>query len=156
MVIDVSSPGLAGAYYFRAELLTDDGDIGHRAYTNPIWMTLVYPPAPIDDLAAAAMDDAIRLRWSAITLDEIGQPTTVDQYVVYRDTDPYFITESADSIGVTTDLWFDDTDAGVGDPTTNHYYVVRAVDSLGHRSSDSNRVGEFERSVSGLLDLSLD
>ena len=155
-VIDVSSPGLAGAYYFRAELLTDDGDIGHRAYTNPIWMTLVYPPAPIDDLAAAAMDDAIRLRWSAITLDEIGQPTTVDQYVVYRDTDPYFISESADSIGVTTDLWFDDTDASVGDPTTNHYYVVKAVDSLGHRSSDSNRVGEFERSVSGLLDLSLD
>jgi hypothetical protein len=149
-VIDLSSLGLTGAYYFRAELLTDDGDVGHRAYTNPIWITFVYPPGAIDDLTATVMGDTIRLGWSAVTLDESGQPTSVDHYVVYRSPDPFFLAESADSIGGATDPWFDDTDAGVGDPTTNHYYVVKAVDSFGNRALDSNRVGKFDRPVSGI------
>ncbi len=31
--------GLTGTNYLRAELLTSDGQAGHRAYTNPIWLT---------------------------------------------------------------------------------------------------------------------
>jgi hypothetical protein len=31
--------GLLGPVYLRAELLTSDGASGHRAYTNPIWVT---------------------------------------------------------------------------------------------------------------------
>jgi len=35
---DLGGLGLSGAYYLRAECLTADGDAGHRAYTNPIWI----------------------------------------------------------------------------------------------------------------------
>ncbi|MBP6876127.1 MAG: hypothetical protein KBD56_08660 [Candidatus Eisenbacteria bacterium] len=36
--VALSSVGLAGHVYLRAELLTSDGASGHRAYTNPIWV----------------------------------------------------------------------------------------------------------------------
>ena len=36
--VDLSTFGLTGTHYFRCELLTDDGDAGHRAYTNPVWI----------------------------------------------------------------------------------------------------------------------
>lgn len=44
------------------------------------------------------------------------------------------------------------TDAGVlGDPATNHYYIVRAlaIDRYGHQvlSADSRRVGAFDFAV---------
>lgn len=38
-VVDLGAFGLTGPMYLRAELLTDDGDAGHRAFTNPIWIT---------------------------------------------------------------------------------------------------------------------
>jgi hypothetical protein len=37
--VDLNGFGLDGTYYLRAQLLTSDGDAGHRAYTNPIWIT---------------------------------------------------------------------------------------------------------------------
>lgn len=37
--IDLGTFGFEGNRFFRAELRTDDGDAGHRAYTNPIWLT---------------------------------------------------------------------------------------------------------------------
>ncbi len=36
---DLGGHGFSGPYYFRAECLTSDGDAGHRAYSNPIWIT---------------------------------------------------------------------------------------------------------------------
>lgn len=35
---DLGGLGFTGLRYFRAECLTSDGDAGHRAYTNPIWI----------------------------------------------------------------------------------------------------------------------
>ncbi len=37
-MVDLDGHGFDGPYYFRAEVLTDDGDRGHRGYTNPIWI----------------------------------------------------------------------------------------------------------------------
>jgi len=44
---DLATLGLGGMHYLRAELLTDDGDAGHRAHTNPIWILF-------DQISAAA------------------------------------------------------------------------------------------------------
>jgi hypothetical protein len=33
------------------------------------------------------------------------------------------------------------------DTGSNHYYVIKAVDSLGRKSTDSNKVGEFDISL---------
>ncbi len=43
--LDLGGPGYIGRHYFRAEVETDDGDVGHRAYTNPIWIDFEEPSA---------------------------------------------------------------------------------------------------------------
>jgi hypothetical protein len=41
------------------------------------------------------------------------------------------------------------TDAGAaGVVGTNYYYIVKAVDALGRKSAESNKVGEFDHSLS--------
>ncbi|MFH1279390.1 MAG: hypothetical protein ABIK65_13545 [Candidatus Eisenbacteria bacterium] len=61
--IDLGAFGFEGDRFFRAELVTDDGGAGHRAYTNPVWITFDAstetvsasspPPTPPLRLAAA-------------------------------------------------------------------------------------------------------
>lgn len=47
--------GLAGPVFLRADALTDDGDAGHRAYTNPIWLRCApSSSAPPDEAARPA------------------------------------------------------------------------------------------------------
>ncbi len=145
--VDLGSFDLRGAFYFRAELLTDDGDAGHRAYTNPIWITFERPPAAISDLAATPAGSEIHLSWTAVTEDVDGLPIAVSHYEVYRDADPGFIPGPEDLIGSPALMFYDDPTAGIGDPATNHYYVVRCVSVLGSESTDSNRVGEFDRDL---------
>jgi hypothetical protein len=36
--LDLRDSHLHGPHYFRVECLTSDGDAGHRAYANPIWV----------------------------------------------------------------------------------------------------------------------
>ena len=144
-MVDLGTFGLAGTYYLRAELLTSDGDAGHRAYTNPIWITFAERPAAIADLTATLVGDVIHLSWSAVTADEAGQPLMVDHYVIYRDESPAL--GAADSIGTTAGTDFEDAAAAVGDPGIDHYYVVRAISAIGMKSADSNVAGEFDRDL---------
>jgi hypothetical protein len=60
----VSLAGLQpGCYFFRAECATSDGDAGHRAYTNPIWVQLEPTAVAVEDLAATVLGDAVHLTW---------------------------------------------------------------------------------------------
>ncbi len=102
------------------------------------------PPAPVTDLAAALADSIIRLAWSPVTVDQLGLPMVVDHYTVYRQTDPHFVPTTEDSLGGTTECFFEDAGAALKDPGTNHYYVVRAVGSTGEKSAASAAVGEFD------------
>jgi hypothetical protein len=145
--IDLGTFGLDGPCFFRAELLTDDGDAGHRAYTNPIWITFAEPPTAITDLTATLASSAIRLSWSAITEDTGGDPLVVDHYTIYRNVDPEFSPDPGDSVGSTTGTSYDDPTSALKDPGVNHYYVVKAVSSAAGKSADSNRVGEFDKSL---------
>ncbi len=48
-VVDLGGLGLSGPTYVRAECRTSDGNLGHRAYTNPIWLTFD-PATPVEIL----------------------------------------------------------------------------------------------------------
>ena len=102
------------------------------------------PPEAIADLTTALAGSAIHLAWSAVTEDTGGLPIVVDHYVIYRNADPDFIPDDADSVGSTTDVFYDDATPALKDSGTNHYYVVKAVDDQGRKSADSNKVGEFD------------
>ena len=145
--VDLSGFGLRGPHYLRAELLTTDGDAGHRAYTNPMWIDFVVPPAAIADLSATLAVNAIHLSWSAVTADIDGIPIVVDHYVIYRNDDPGFSADPTDSVGSTVGTSYDDPTPALKDPETNHYYLVKAVSFTGMKSADSNIVGEFDRDL---------
>jgi|GEM_PF-647275 len=104
----------------------------------------VWPPAPVNDLIAALGGDILRLTWSPVTVDQMGQPLVVDRYVIYRHTDPHFVPDPGDSLGGTADCFYDDTGAALKNPGVNHYYVVKAVDAAGGKSAASGAVGEFD------------
>ena len=102
------------------------------------------PPAAITDLASHKSNADIVLTWSEVTSDTLGNPETISEYVVYRDTQP--CSPPGDSVGSTADTTFTDPDAA--EPTSsNYYYVVRAVDDGQAKSADSNQVGEFVREL---------
>jgi hypothetical protein len=103
------------------------------------------PPTAVSDLTAALAGDFLHLSWSAVTEDEGGNPIAVDHYTIYRQPDPNFIPGPEDSIGSTTETFYDDPSSGLKDPGINHYYVVKAVDSGGRKSADSRTVGEFDK-----------
>jgi serine protease AprX len=99
------------------------------------------PPEAVSDLSAdlttgSKTSGDIFLSWS-----EPNSDLGVDYYVVYRATDP----EAAmDSLDATTDTVYTDPGAA-GDTLLQHYYTVKAVDTGGQKSSESNKVGEFDR-----------
>lgn len=107
-------------------------------------------PAAIADLTATLADSAIGLSWTAVTEDTTGKPVIVDHYTIYRSSAADFIPGAADSLAGTVNAFYIDTAAAVKDTLINHYYLVKAVDPDGRRSSDSNRVGEFDRRLKNM------
>ncbi len=93
------------------------------------------PPQAIDDLSCELQKSDIRLVWTEPYADK-----GIAHYIVYRGTD---IGVSGDSLGSTTDLSYIDVDAA-GDVSNNYFYTVKAVDSIGQKSENSNRVGEVD------------
>ena len=115
--------------------------------TYPGWyiddLMIVAPatvPQPVENLQAQLMEEDIYLIWSSPV--KAGE---VDHYVIYRNESHDFMPGHTDSIGVTADTTFVDTDPGVGSPSINHYYVVEAVSGEGYRSDKSSTVGEFDK-----------
>jgi uncharacterized lipoprotein YddW (UPF0748 family) len=99
------------------------------------------PPAAVMDLTSQKSGMDIMLTWSEVTTDTLGNPATIDGYVVYRNSDPTSV--PADSIGATPSAGF--TDPGTaGSSGTNYYYIVRAVDDAQEKSAHSNMVGEID------------
>ncbi|MFC1683213.1 C25 family cysteine peptidase [Candidatus Zixiibacteriota bacterium] len=142
-------------YHWRARVLYQPGNplgLNHSIWLSPShnsWNEADFrtgggggnPPGPISDLSATLMDGAkstsgdIRLDWTE-PFSEGG----VSHYVVYRSALP---TQMGDSLGYSMSTEY--TDAGAaGDPASNHYYSIKAVDSEGRKSAFSNQVGEFD------------
>ncbi len=102
------------------------------------------PPPAVDDLAVWLRQDVIVLSWTGVT-DDMG----MSHYVVYRNSDPAFEPQHSDSIGSTDSISFTDQDAPVGNSSLNGYYLIKAVDLAGNKSSASNRAGEFDKALQG-------
>jgi fibronectin type 3 domain-containing protein len=71
----------------------------------------------------------------------------IDYYVILRDTHPYSI-GAEDSLAATTDTFYVDSTAAVGNTSVNHYYAIVAVDEGGNKSAPSRVVGEFDKDLS--------
>jgi hypothetical protein len=93
------------------------------------------PPQAIDDLTCQLEKSDIYLSWTEPYADK-----GVTQYVVYRGADA---DASGDSLAGTSDTFYSDVGAA-GDAGTNYFYTVKAVDSIGQKSEDSNKVGEID------------
>jgi hypothetical protein len=87
------------------------------------------------------------LWWSPVTEDTMGEPETVNYYVVYRNTSPDFVPGPADSFGAvpSPDTTFIDTDAVIDND--DYYYLVMAVDVFDNRSKKSNMGFKLKKSL---------
>jgi hypothetical protein len=104
------------------------------------------PPAAVTDLTVSLAGNLLFLQWAAVTTDTAGGSESVQYYVIYRDEAPDFASTAAESLGSTPATGFADSSVFFS-PMVNFYYLVRAVDATGNKSSDSGRVGEFDRDL---------
>ncbi len=134
-----------GSNYLARATATDSSMRSDTDQSDDVFTILnTGPPAAIADLTAILAGSVIHLSWSAVTVDTAGTPIVVDHYNIYRNADPNFSAVPSDSIASTAGTSHDDPTAALKDPGTNHYYVVKAVDSRGRKSVDSNATGEFD------------
>ena len=70
--LDLRAVEVEGTVYVRAECVTSDGDAGHRAFTNPIWIQFAPTPVVVEDLAASMVDGAVHLTWR-LTRASLGE-----------------------------------------------------------------------------------
>jgi hypothetical protein len=86
------------------------------------------------------------LSWEAVTLGADGSPEPDPvEYRIYYDTAADFAPVPANLLRSTAQLSYTHSDARIGDPQANLFYLVTAVDVSGNESAPSNRVGEFDR-----------
>ncbi|KPL18258.1 MAG: hypothetical protein AMJ92_08750 [candidate division Zixibacteria bacterium SM23_81] len=89
------------------------------------------------------------LSWEQVTTGEDGSLEKGPiNYRIYCDEDPSFTPEPGNLLATTSDLDFSYTDARIGDPVANLFYVVTVIDGSDNESAVSNRVGEFDKALS--------
>jgi hypothetical protein len=106
----------------------------------------VFVPVPqkVTGLTVALVESDLMLNWAPVEADTSGNPITVDNYQVYRDTIDSL--PAPEIVRTTSDTFFVDDSGVVGDTGTQYYYAVTAV--LGSKESDySAAAGEFDRYV---------
>ena len=142
-----SAGGTASSTNFTMKsTLGQSTPIGPSASTNfgvgaGFWYQDPVAPSAIGDLTATLSVSDIMLQWS-----HAADNVAIDHYVIYRNTDPFFAPSSGDSISKTKGTSYLDPGAA-GTMGTNYFYVVKAKDPSRNLAEDSNRVGEFDRSL---------
>jgi hypothetical protein len=127
------SPATASSLTFtRVQLADRSGGLIPSTRLNGA-VTTGSPAAP--PLSISRLNPtSVRLSWTAAP--------AVLNYRLYRASLPYGA-PSDPAYRVTNSLSFDDLGA-LGDPVTNHYYLVESACASGYRSPPSNRTAEFE------------
>jgi hypothetical protein len=93
--------------------------------------------------------NTIWLAWDQVTTGEDGSPEKgAIRYRVYCDTHPSFTPGAGNMLAETASLSYLHTDARIGDPAANLFYLVTVTDGSDNESAVSNRVGEFDKSLS--------
>ena len=86
----------------------------------------------------------LKLSWQAVTKDSIGNPETVQKYLIYRGTTANFEPTPENLIAEVTEATYTDSPATLGNVDVNSYYAIEVMDAVGHRAWLANRVGEYE------------
>jgi hypothetical protein len=90
----------------------------------------------------------IWLVWDQVTTGEDGSPEPGPiRYRVYCDTAADFTPGPGNLLTEIPDLSYAHSDARIGDPVTNLFYLVTVIDGSDNESAVSNLVGEFDRSL---------
>jgi hypothetical protein len=145
--VAASSGGRGSSTHFAVKsTVGQPTPIGPAASTNfevgaGFWYQDPVAPSAIGDLTAKLSVNDIVLQW-AHAADNVA----IDQYIVYRGTNPGFVPGSGNVLGQTKGSSYLDPGAA-GTVGTDYFYVVRATDPAGNLAVDSNRVGEFDRGV---------
>ena len=114
----------------QANVIINNSDPVNPAVVVPVTFTILggsAPPAAVGDLMIGIVSGNAALSWSAVAEDTLGNPITIEYYVIYSSPDdPYFVPTSGDSIGYVTPpgTTFLDVDA-LTDP--KRFYNVKAV-----------------------------
>jgi hypothetical protein len=109
------------------------------------------PPEAPEQLSAGILQTILgarlQLTWSPVTEDVNGGPETVTHYTVHRGSEAFFTPSAGNAIGQSSTTSYLDGFDTLGDPGTNYFYVVCAVDVGGNVSDGSAPVGEFDFST---------
>ncbi len=114
--------------------------------TNKAWAN-----ARICGAATATPTGIDIVSWYYANLDWSAGGSPFNTYQVWRSLSPYFTPGGGGTTQVYSGKAFSflDKDDGptVGDPATNHFYVLRTVNCTGASTADSTPVGEFDFSL---------
>jgi hypothetical protein len=109
------------------------------------------PPEAPEQLSAGVFQTIqgprLRLTWSPVTEDVNGDPETVTHYTIHRGSEAFFTPSAGNIISQTSGTSHIDMFDTLGDPGTNYFYVVCAVDVGGNVSDGSAPAGEFDFST---------
>ncbi|MFC1683809.1 hypothetical protein ACFL0G_06365 [Candidatus Zixiibacteriota bacterium] len=90
----------------------------------------VTPPKSPAQLAAQDSSGAVLLSWPPVTQDSLGGPEDISHYIIYRGEEPFFVSQSADSIAAVQGTSYLDESSGIGLPEINNYYVTKVLSPI--------------------------
>jgi hypothetical protein len=87
----------------------------------------------------------LQLFWDPVTQGVDASPETGPiHYRIYSDTTAWFFPGPGTLLDTTSGLSYEHTDGRIGDPETDLFYLVTAVDGSDNVSAESNRAGEID------------
>jgi len=98
----------------------------------------VWPPATPNITQAEKSSNNVKFTWNTVATDTLDNPEAMDYYVVYRNTSPDFIPSVSDSIAAVVSPDTEYIDEGALVTGDSYYYLIKAVDTVGHKSKISN------------------
>ena len=129
-------------YKIKVEAVDAAGNIGPMSEeSEPVICDVVEPAT---DLQTMISGTSLLLEWTA--------STEAVSYNIYRDTESDFTPDQDNQIA--TGVNDEDTEAegvqwtdpnnGVGDTSSNYFYTITAVNTVGNESAPSNKAGDFD------------
>ena len=129
----------------------------HVADTAYHWDSAADSGYSVDDIAPAAPNLSIshgtkdrskgglQLSWDAVTEGVDTSPETGPiHYRIYGDTTVWFTPGPGTLLDTTSGLSYEHSDARIGDPATDLFYLVTAVDGSDNESEESNQTAESD------------
>lgn len=86
-------------------------------------------PEAITGVVTEKTNNSIIISWDVVDEDALGNPEALDCYLIERGTIPF---GTMDPVALVLDTSFEDAPWGFGNPDTNYFYAIRAIDTAGN------------------------